>query len=88
MKTTLMIGATLMAVITAAPGMAQMSQGSMSSDMKMKMSSADMKKMKSCQNMSRATMMKNKGCMKMMKMHPDMMKGGMMKDGTMSKNGG
>jgi hypothetical protein len=52
-----------------------------------KMSAKHMKKMKSCQAMDHDMMMKNKGCMKMMKMHPDMMKGddGMMKKDDMMK---
>lgn len=66
------------------PALAQMqndsmSKGSMSSDHMMsgkKMSAADKKMMAKCQGMSHDMMMKNKGCMKMMKMHPDMMKGG------------
>ena len=40
----------------------------------MKMSAADMRKMKSCNAMSHDAMMKNAGCAKMMKAHPDMMK--------------
>jgi hypothetical protein len=70
-----------MSFAVAAPSFAQdaMMKGGMKSDHMMKMSHADEMKMKSCHAMSHDMMMKNAGCRKMMKMHPDMMKGGMMK---------
>ena len=37
------------------------------------MSSADMRKMKSCKKMSQSSMMKSKSCSAMMQAHPDMM---------------
>ena len=73
------------AFAAGSPALAQMqndsmSKGAMSSDEGMmsgkKMSMADKKMMAKCNGMSHDMMMKNKGCMKMMKMHPDMMKGG------------
>ena len=45
---------------------------------KMNMSSNDMMKMKSCMAMSHDAMMKDSDCASMDKMHPDMMKTGMM----------
>ena len=45
---------------------------------KMNMSSSDMMKMKSCMAMSHDAMMKDSDCASMEKMHPDMMKTGMM----------
>ena len=50
--------------------------GMMSSGSGMKMSMKDKKMMTKCQAMDHDMMMKNAGCTKMMKMHPDMMKGG------------
>jgi len=74
MKMGKMIPAALLAMtLTGAPALAQMSHDSMSSDSKMEMSKADMKKMKSCQRMSHSAMMKNARCAKMMEMHPDVM---------------
>lgn len=72
-----------LAILPAAPTLAQMaSGGAMKSD---KMSSGamgtskgGMAMMKKCQKMSHATMMKNARCTSMMKAHPDMMKRGMM----------
>jgi hypothetical protein len=74
--------AAALVLIAGAPAYAQMSNDSMSkgatmSDSKMKMSMADKKMMTKCQGMGHDMMMKDKGCMKMMKMHPDMMKGHM-----------
>ena len=77
----LMLTAAMLTVAAGTPAVAQMSDGAMkkdammSSDSKMKMSMADKKMMAKCNGMSHAMMMKNKTCMKMMKMHPDMMKG-------------
>ena len=73
--------AALLAVAIGTPAYAQMASGSMQkdgmmSDSGMKMSMKDKKMMTKCQGMSHDMMMKNKSCMKMMKMHPDMMKGG------------
>ncbi len=45
---------------------------------KMNMSDNDMMKMKSCMGMSHDAMMKDSQCASMEKMHPDMMKTGMM----------
>jgi hypothetical protein len=45
---------------------------------KMNMTDNDMMKMKSCMGMSHDSMMKNTDCAAMEKMHPDMMKTGMM----------
>ncbi len=44
---------------------------------KMKMSDADMKMMMSCKAMSKDAMTKDQDCSSMRKMHPDMMKMGM-----------
>ena len=72
--------------LTLAAGSA-LAQDAMKSDSMAKMSSKDMKMMKSCQAMDHDKMMANKGCMKMMKMHPDMMSGGgMMKSDGMMKH--
>lgn len=80
MKARFMLIATAAAALAAgSPAVAQMQSDSMSSGKMMsgkKMSAADKKMMTKCQGMSHDMMMKNKGCMKMMKMHPDMMKGG------------
>lgn len=73
----LMCAAALLAGVVAAPAFAQMEKGGMmSSGSSMKMSKMDQKKMTKCNAMSHDMMMKNAGCTKMMKMHPDMMKGG------------
>jgi pentapeptide MXKDX repeat protein len=52
-----------------------------------KMSKMEMDKMASCQKMSKDAMMKDADCMKMSKMHPDMMKSGMMKGDAMAPKG-
>ena len=70
-----MCAATLLAGAICVPAYAQ-SGGMMSSGDHMKMSAKDKKMMTKCQGMSHDAMMKNAGCKKMMKMHPDMMKGG------------
>ena len=88
MKANLMLIAVAAAAVAAGtPALAQMQsdsmkkgemssdKGMMSSGKDMKMSMADKKMMAKCNGMSHDMMMKNKGCMKMMKMHPDMMKG-------------
>ena len=73
----LMCAAALLAGVVAAPAFAQMEKGGMmSSGSSMKMFKMDQKKMTKCNAMSHDMMMKNAGCTKMMKMHPDMMKGG------------
>jgi uncharacterized protein involved in copper resistance len=83
MKTIRMLcAAAALGLVAGAPAYAQMSndsmsKGSMMSGDKMKMSASDKKKMTKCQGMDHDMMMKDKGCMKMMKMHPDMMKGHM-----------
>ncbi len=71
------IVASALSIAVAAPALAQyaMSSGAMDSGSAMKMSPMAMKKMNKCKAMSHDMMMKNAGCMKMMKMHPDMMKG-------------
>ena len=73
--------AALLGAAVGAPAYAQMESGSMKKDGMMsgdhmKMSMKDKKMMSKCQGMDHGMMMKNKSCMKMMKMHPDMMKGG------------
>ena len=82
----MMCVAAAVAMVAGAPAYAQMSNGamsngSMSSGSMMagskKMSMSDKKMMTKCQGMDHDMMMKDKGCMKMMKMHPDMMKGHM-----------
>ena len=50
-----------------------------------KMTKMQMDKMASCQKMTKDAMMKDADCMKMSKMHPDMMKSGMMKSDSMMK---
>ena len=76
----LMCAAALIAGATGAPAFAQMSNDSMMKKDGMmsssKMSMKDKKMMAKCNGMSHDMMMKSSGCMKMMKMHPDMMKGG------------
>lgn len=73
---TLAVAGTMLAA--GAPAFAQMQNGNMSSsstmssDKKMKMSDADMKKWQSCQAMSNDMMMKDKKCMSLKKKN-DMM---------------
>lgn len=62
-----------------------MSKGSMSSSENMSsgsmhMSKSQMATMNKCKAMSHDAMMKSHSCMKMMKAHPDMMKGSMSSD--------
>lgn len=71
---TLTVCAFAFAVAASVPGAAQMAKDSMSSD-SMKMSSSEMKTMRSCQKMSNDAMMNNSKCMAMIKIHPDMMNG-------------
>ena len=67
----------MLAGMMAVPSYAQMASGDSMKPMKpMKMSMAQKRMMTKCNAMSHDMMMKNKSCMKMMKMHPDMMKGG------------
>ena len=82
-STKLMCAAAVLAGLIGTPAFAQVSNdammkkdGLMSSDSKMKISLKDKKMIARCNGMSHDMMMKNAGCMKMMKMHPDMMKGG------------
>lgn len=77
----LMCAAALIAGAMGTPAVAQMAKegmmkkpGMMSSS-HMKMSSSNKRMMAKCSGMSHRMMMKNHGCMKMMKMHPNMMKG-------------
>ena len=78
MRNTLIAMAALM-MIGGTPALAQdMMSGDAMKAKPMKMSAAQMKQMKACQAMSHDRMMKNAGCKKMMRMHPDMMKGDMM----------
>ena len=76
----LICAAALFGTALGAPAYAQMESGmkkdGMMSGDHMKMSMKNKKMMTKCQGMSHDMMMKNKSCMKMMKMHPDMMKGG------------
>ena len=86
MRTTTMILLSVLSLTgAAAPAFAQdaMASGQMKSGSMMKMSAADTRKMKACNAMSHDKMMKNPGCAKMMKAHPDMMKG----DAMMKKGG-
>ena len=72
-----MCAAAMLAGITSVPAYAQMANGdAMSSGHMMKMSASQKRMMAKCTKMSHEKMMKNNSCMKMMKMHPDMMKGG------------
>ena len=64
-----------MTVLSAA-AVPAVAQDAMMAHGAMKMSAADQKKMDACGAMSHDKMMKNAGCKKLMKMHPDMMKGG------------
>ena len=83
MRMTTLIAMSVLSIGAAAPALAQdaMASDHMKSGAMMKMSGADTRKMKSCGAMSHDMMMKNAGCMRMMKKHPDMMKGdAMMKD--------
>ena len=67
----------LLAGALAVPALAQMASEQPMKPMKpMKMSVADKRMMAKCNAMTHDMMMKNKTCMKIMKMHPDMMKGG------------
>jgi hypothetical protein len=81
MRILTLLAVSALSLAIAAPAIAQdgMMKDGMKSDGMMKMSMADKKKMAKCNAMSHDMMMKNAGCMKMMKMHPDMMKG----DGAM-----
>ncbi len=86
MRILTLVAISAMSIAAATPALAQdaMMKGGMKSDKMMKMSDTDTKKMKMCQAMPHDKMMKNAGCMKMMKMHPDMMKGdAMMKSDKM-----
>ncbi len=78
MRMMTLITISVLAITAAAPAVAQnaMMKDEIKSDSMMKMSKADMEKMKSCKAMSHKMMMKDAGCVKMMKMHPDMMKAG------------
>lgn len=88
MFTLLAISAISIAAITPVLAQGTMMKDGMKSDEMMKMSDADMKKMKTCQAMSHEMMTKDAGCEQMMKMHPDMMKkDGMMKHDDMKKSG-
>lgn len=84
MRTTILLAISALTVSTV-PALAQdamMKKDTMSSG-QMKMSAADMRKMKSCRAMSHDRMMKDAGCARMMKMHPEMMTSdGMMKKGS------
>ena len=73
----IMCAGAMIAGAMSAPASAQMASGNaMSSGHMMKMSASHKRIMTKCMAMSHDGMMKNKSCMKMMKMHPDMMKGG------------
>ncbi len=73
----LICASALLAGAMSVPVYAQMASEQPMKPMKpMKMSMADKKMMAKCNAMTHEMMMKNKSCMKMMKMHPDMMKGG------------
>ena len=72
-----MCAAAMIASVISVPAYAQMAKGdAMSSGHMMKMSASQKRMMAKCTKMSHDKMMKNKSCMTMMKMHPDMMKGG------------
>ena len=73
----MMCAGAMIANVMSAPASAQMASGNkMSSGHMMNMSMSQKHMMTKCHGMSHDRMMKNKNCMKMMKMHPDMMKGG------------
>ena len=78
--------AALGAALLLLAGGSALAQGAMTShdSMMSGMSKHDMMMMQHCQGMSHDAMMKSHSCMKMMKMHPDMMKGGMSNDGAMT----
>ena len=63
----------MLAGTMAAPAFAQMASDHAMKPTKMSM--AQKRMMTKCNAMSHEMMMKNKSCVKMMKMHPDMMKG-------------
>lgn len=80
----IMLAAFAISLAAAAPGFAQMGNGSMmkgddkgvmSKGGDMPMSKSQMATMKRCHAMSERRMMKSKTCSNMMKMHSDMMKG-------------
>ena len=75
MRIMTLIAISALSITAVAPAVAQ--DAMMKDGMKpgMKMSAADMKKMKSCNAMSHDMMMKDSKCAAMMKAHPDMMKG-------------
>ena len=82
MRSTILIAISALSM-GAVPALAQ---DAMMKSGQAKMSTADTKKMKSCQAMSRDKMMKNAGCARMMKMHPDTMgSDAMMKSDGMKK---
>ena len=75
--TKLIAAGVALALTVGTSASAQMSNGMMKAD-HMKMSKADMTRMKHCQKMTHKAMMKSRSCAAMMKSHPDMMKSGMM----------
>lgn len=86
--TKLTLGSIALVLATGTPAFAQnsmMGSGGMQPG-GMKMTKSQMASMNRCKKMSHHMMMKNRTCMKMMKMHPEMMRGGdMMNDGSMDK---
>ena len=80
--TRLIAAGVAIALTVGSSASAQMSDGMMKADHMgmdhMKMSKADMTRMKRCQKMTHKAMMKSRRCAAMMKSHPDMMKSGMM----------
>lgn len=81
MRILTLIALSAMSIAVAAPALAQ---GAMKPEKMTKMSDADAKNIKMCQAMPHDKMTKNAECMKMMKKHPDMMKGNAMeKDNKM-----
>ena len=87
-STKLILGSIALVLATGAPAFAQngmMASGGMHPS-GMKMTKTQMASINRCKKMSHRMMMKSRTCMKMMKMHPDMMRGGgMMNDGAMGK---
>ena len=80
--TKLIAAGVALALTVGTSASAQMSNGMMKADHMgmdhMKMSTADMTRMKRCQKMTHKVMMKSRSCAAMMKSHPDMMKSGIM----------
>lgn len=90
MRILTLLAISAMSLAASAPAVAQgaMAQGGMAKGSMSHMSAADARMMNSCKAMSHEAMMKNRNCARMMRMHPDMMKGDAMMrhDNMMKKN--